>query len=152
MAEKIICPNCKKDSYSLDANSYSLCPYCDYVFSSRGGMGPNQRTEHRLPWSAYCHIFAKDIRSPGAMVLLAKTQDISRNGAKVGYVGEPLIVGDTVNIYIKDLNLRRVVTVMWSKTVNEAASVSGLKFIESIPIPLYRERSHGLSEISTIIY
>lgn len=93
--------------------------------------GTDRRAEDRFSWSAYCDIFDGKIHNP----LLAKTEDISQNGVKIRYVGEPLTPGDTVNIHIKNLNIQRVAKVVWSKTVNKLDSLSGMRFMEPMQMP-----------------
>lgn len=96
--------------------------------------GTDRRTEDRFLWSEYCYIFDDKIYNP--ISLLAKTQDISQNGAKIKYVGEPLSPGCAVNIHMKNLNIQRVSKIMWSKTINKLDSLSGMRFMEPIQVPL----------------
>ena len=105
--------------------------------SARGDNGPKEgmerRAEERFHWTAYCQVFEERIYK--TTPLIAKTQDISRNGVKIRYVGEMLPPGSDANIHIMNLNLRRAAKIMWAKAINELDTVAGLKFMEPIQLP-----------------
>lgn len=63
-----------------------------------------RRKEERHPYSGYCGMIAEGISNPAP--LIAKTLDISQNGAKIRYIGEPLSNGKRISIYIMGLNLK----------------------------------------------
>lgn len=93
---------------------------------------PAKKREERLEWSIYCQLWADGLSEPASVVLMAKTLDISHHGTKIRYFGKPLPPGKKANIYLKDLDLKRDVTVMWSKSLNESV-VSGLHSSDDIP-------------------
>lgn len=140
MSESLTCPNCSRVSYSAAPGSYNSCPYCGIIFSSKGSLGPDKRREERFHWSAYSHMFTEELKGPGSLVLLAKTENLSRNGARIRYIGAPLAVGVMINMYIRDMNLQRTVAVMWSRNVSETGVLSGLRSFESIPLPFYENQ------------
>ena len=88
----------------------------------------NRRSEERYPSSVDCQVFHKG--KYHLMPLSAKTLDISQHGANIRYIGEPFNSGETVNIHIISLNLRRDAIVQWSKNIRELNTSSGLRFIE----------------------
>lgn len=92
-----------------------------------------KRREERFHWSAYCTVFNKGIYN--AMPLTAKTKDISQNGVKISYVGEPLTPKEMVIVNVVSLKLNRDAIVMWSKTVNALNTLAGVRFIEPIQLP-----------------
>lgn len=95
--------------------------------------GVDRRSEKRFPWSAYCEIF--DGKTYNHTPLLAKTEDISQNGARIKYVDKPLAFGDNVSIRIKNLNIQRAAKIVWSKAINELDSLAGMRFTEPVKMP-----------------
>lgn len=67
--------------------------------------------------------------------LLAKTMDISHNGAKIRYFGKPLAPSTKAHIYMKELDVKRDVTIVWSKKMDESVQ-SGLISNEEIPLQM----------------
>ncbi|HBR17095.1 MAG: hypothetical protein A3G39_10890 [Deltaproteobacteria bacterium RIFCSPLOWO2_12_FULL_43_16] len=93
----------------------------------------NKRREERFHWSTYCTVFNEGIYN--AMPLTAKTKDISQNGVKISYVGEPLTSKEMVVINVMSLKLNKDAIVIWSKTVNALNTLAGVRFIEPIQLP-----------------
>lgn len=93
---------------------------------------PSKKREERLEWSIYCQLWADGLSEPASVVFMAKTLDISHHGTKIRYFGKPLSPGKKAHIYLKDLDLKRDVTVMWSRSLNESV-VSGLYSTDDIP-------------------
>ncbi|MBI5894074.1 MAG: response regulator [Deltaproteobacteria bacterium] len=102
----------------------------DINLSGRKGM--YWRKEERFSYSTYCGINIE--RLSNSSPLIAKTENISKNGMKVRYIGEPLIPGSKISIYMMNLNLQRDAKVMWSKAMDEMVSVTGLNFTEQIQL------------------
>lgn len=93
----------------------------------------DKRNEERFHWCAYCRVSDGVIYNQ--TLLMTKTQDISKNGLKIRYIGEPLPPETRVNIHIMNLNLQRAAKIIWSKALNELDTLAGLRLLEPIPIP-----------------
>lgn len=92
-----------------------------------------KRQEKRFGVSANCGVFGKD--DHGQKIIVAKAQDVSRNGIRIRHAGEPLksISQISVLLSINYLNLLRDARVVWSKEVAEGESMAGLSLLEPIP-------------------
>jgi CheY-like chemotaxis protein len=101
-----------------------------------GQTKTERRMEKRFHLSSYCLISPEDGPHTQTIPLTAKTQDISQNGAKIHYLGQGLKPGGSVNIHIMNLNIRRTAKIIWSKALSELDVISGLRFMEPIPIPV----------------
>lgn len=99
---------------------------------------PPIRHEERFEWSVYCQLSADGQSDPTSVMLVAKTLDISHHGAKIRYFGRPLAAGKRANIYLRELDLKRDVTIVWSKRLNESV-ISGLMSTEDITVPLLKK-------------
>lgn len=128
MAVKLICQNCNEPFYTASGMIPVACPHCGFVL--------NRRSEERFQWSAVCRLIESEKTNPAPSApLIAKTQDISRKGIKIGYVGKPLAAGNTISIEIKDLKLRTQAKIAWSKALNELDSIAGLLLSEPMSLP-----------------
>ncbi|MBI3752790.1 MAG: response regulator [Deltaproteobacteria bacterium] len=104
-----------------------------HINSILSKFNPASRSEPRFHWSAYCRILEE---GPGNITsVTAKTEDISKNGIRIRYVGGPLQTGRLVNIHIMSLDLRRPAKIVWSKAANEIDFMAGLQLVESMPLP-----------------
>ena len=101
-----------------------------------GQTKTERRMEKRFHLSSYCLISPEDGPHTQTISLTAKTQDISQNGAKIRYLGQELKPGSSVNMHIMNLNIRRTAKIIWSKALSELDVISGLRFMEPIPIPV----------------
>jgi rubredoxin len=114
---RLICPKCKKDSYSAGVESFSGCPYCGFIFS--GKYGDDRRREERIkqetPFAFSCQ----------EQNFEANTIDFSERGVGIKILGEPSIAtGDIINLSIGDFQIRA--KVMWVKKMSDK-SLAGLK-------------------------
>ena len=91
-----------------------------------------RRTEERLRWLSYCYISEEGVEH--TTPLIGITQDTSKNGINVSYVGEPLIPGTLVKVHITSLKQQRSAKIMWSKTVSRLDTRAGLKLMEPIAV------------------
>ena len=96
------------------------------------GKDPERRTEDRLRWLSYCYISEEGVEHTAP--LIAITQDTSKNGVNVSYIGEPLIPGTLVKVHITSLRQQRSAKIMWSKAVNRLDTRAGLKLMEPIAV------------------
>ena len=120
MILRLICPECKKDSYSASAEAFKPCPYCGIVFSGR--FGREKRNESRS--SAQFNI---GFSYKGENVD-ASTVNISRTGLSIKVTGGPdLPVGDIMDLKVSDADLKA--RIMW--VVDAPSSLlTGLKLLD----------------------
>ena len=119
MILRLICPECKKDSYSSSAEAFKACPYCGILFS--GKFGKDKRNEARS--SADFNIgFSYKGNS-----LEASTINISRTGLSIKVSGNPeLPVGDIMDLKFTDMDMKALI--VW--VVNApSAMLTGLKIL-----------------------
>lgn len=106
----------------------------DEDINLNGRKGMYWRKEERFSCSAYCGIGSIEAeKRSDSTPHIAKTENITKNGVKIRYRGEPLTLGKRINIYIMSLNVQRDARVVWSKTINETDSHAGLEFDKPIP-------------------
>ena len=139
MPEKLICPKCNKASYTAAPDSYSPCPYCGFISNNEFSLGPDKRVDERFYWSSSCELMGNDKGDSHPTLITAKTEDISQTGLKIRYSGEKLLPGNQVNISVKDLNLETSAQIIWSKSINEDGSESGLCSLNRIVLPFNSE-------------
>lgn len=93
------------------------------------------RQEDRIGWVSCCEMSTSTLGSPGFIV--AETENLSRNGAKVRFRGSPLAVNECfgVNIHLDILNmdLKRSARVVWSKPADDGSSEAGVVFAKPVP-------------------
>jgi Zn-finger nucleic acid-binding protein len=105
---RLICPICRKDSYSAEVVSFSACPYCGSIFSGKYGLDKRreERIKQEIPFG-----FSYQGRN-----LEASTVDFSEKGLGIKIFSElPVTVGDVVDFTIRDL--RSKAKVMWIKSL-----------------------------------
>ena len=114
---RLVCPKCQKDSYSSGADYFNPCPYCGFIFSGKYGSDKRHegRDKQEIPF-----VFPYQGEH-----LEATTVDFSEKGLGIEILGEPPIaIGDTINIFIGDLQVRA--KVMWVTRLPDK-SLSGLR-------------------------
>ncbi len=114
---RLICPKCRKDSYSAAVESFNPCPYCGTVFSGTYGLYTRceERIKQEIPF-----VFPYQRGH-----LEATTVDFSEKGLGIKILGEPSIVtGDTIDLTIGDLRI--MAKVMWVKKLSDK-SLAGLR-------------------------
>lgn len=144
MPEKLICPKCNKPSYTAAPDSYNACPYCGFISNNECSIGPEKRVDERFYWSASCQLSRKDTQDSHSVLITAKTEDISQTGLKIRYEGEKLIPGNRVSISIKDLHLETSAQIIWSRSINEEDSESGLLSQSQINLPFNNQQGKSV--------
>lgn len=122
MILRLICPGCKKDSYSASAEAFKPCPYCGVLFSGRHGT--EKRDENRLK-KEIPFIFSYKGQN-----LSASTLDISEKGFSMKIFGKPLLpVGDIMEFSVRDSLVKA--QVMWVFNDSDTSvALTGLKILE----------------------
>jgi len=117
---RLICPECKKDSYSSSAEAFKPCPYCGIVFS--GKFGREKRNEYRsaTDFNIGFSYRGKDLK--------ASTVNISKTGLSIKIAGSPdLPVGDIMDLKVTNADLKaRIVWVVDAPS----AFLTGLKILD----------------------
>lgn len=120
---RLTCPECRKNSYSADVESFSACPYCGFVFS--GKYGAEKREEKRIKKEIPLVFSYQEERLKGS------TFDLSENGLGINIFGEPPVaVGDIVDLTIRDLQIRA--KVMWVRKLPDK-SMAGVMWVRKLP-------------------
>lgn len=120
---RLTCPECRKDSYSADVESFGSCPYCGFVFSGKYGAEKREeeRIEREIPF----------VFSYQGQNLKASTFDLSKNGLGIKISGEPPVAtGDIIDLFIKDLQIRA--KVMWVRKLPDE-SMAGVMWVRKLP-------------------
>lgn len=93
-----------------------------------------KRQEDRFPVAAECDIFEDS--GHRHRFLMATTENISRNGIKVRYEGEPIVPATPVSVYlcINSLSMHRTAKVKWSINADARSSASGIWLDEPLPV------------------
>jgi hypothetical protein len=117
---RLICPECKKDSYSSSADAFKPCPYCGILFS--GKFGREKRNEDRS-FSDFNIGFSYRGKN-----LEASTVNISKTGLSIKIAGSPdLPVGDIMDLKLTDTDMKaRIVWVVDAPS----ALLTGLKILD----------------------
>ena len=120
MILRLICPECKKDSYSASAEAFKPCPYCGIVFSGR--FGKEKRNEDRSPADFNIGF------SYRGKNLEASTVNISNRGMSIKIAGNPdLPVGDIMDLKVREASLKA--RIVWVEN-NSSAYLTGLKILD----------------------
>ena len=120
MILRLICPECKKDSYCASAEVFKPCPYCGIVFSGR--FGREKRNEGRS--SADFNI-GFSYKGKG---LEASAVNISRTGLGIKVTGDPALpVGDIMDLKVSDADLKA--RIVWVDNV-PSSFMTGLKILD----------------------
>ncbi len=124
----------------------SIIELADLLDKDKTGMNHNgKRADVRFSLHKDCSILFNDDGADAAPLRSAKTPalnmrgrtlDLSRNGLKVAYDGAPFAPKTPLSVLIKlnSVSLRRSASVVWSKSVDEFSSVSGLAFMRAVPV------------------
>lgn len=124
MAEQIICPQCKKESFTAAPYAYLPCPHCGQSFSIHG---VDKRQHPRVHREVTFSLNLGNETTP------AKTIDISRSGIGVSLEGPyNIAVGKILNIYVPELGIDSRAEVMWHKTLKtdvDAETRLGVKIL-----------------------
>jgi hypothetical protein len=117
---RLICPVCKKDSYSASAEAFKPCPYCGIAFSGR--FGREKRNEDRSPTDFNIGFSYKGKN------LEASTVNISKTGLSMKITGtSDLPVGDIMDLKVRDSDLKA--RIVW--VVNDSSVfLTGLKILD----------------------
>lgn len=100
----LTCPNCQRNSYSSDEESFFACPYCGFKFSGR--YGPNRRGEDRIRQKIGFDFPYQEQHFE------ASTIDLSEKGLSIEiFNNPPVTAGDTTDFSVGDLQIRA--KVMW---------------------------------------
>lgn len=91
----------------------------------------NRRSGKRYCWEEDCRIIGE---VSARIKPFASIMDISRQGARIRYMGSPMTAGIIISIEIKYLEVRTSATVVWSKEINENEAISGLKLSPPISV------------------
>ncbi len=111
MAERLICPNCGKASYTAATSQYMPCPYCGFVFSKDG---PTRRRRERIRQEVDFTLFYRGRYIP------SRTYDISCDdkvdGLRILLDGYHLLrEGDILTLDIPALGLKNLrARVVWT--------------------------------------
>jgi len=117
---RLICPKCKKDSYSASAEAFKPCPYCGIVFSGR--FGREKRNEDRSSTDFNIGFSYKGKN------LEASTVNISKTGLSIKVTGNPdLPVGDIMDLKVRDADLKA--RIVWVDNVS-SSFLTGLKILD----------------------
>lgn len=109
---KLLCPNCRKNSYCSSENYFSLCPYCGVRFSGR--YGSDRRHAERVKKETACVLNCQ------GQYLKAESIDFSKEGLGIKiFAKTPVAVGETIELSTGDLQIKA--KIMW---VNELADKS----------------------------
>lgn len=95
-----------------------------------------KRADVRFSLQKECAIFNDNGENTPAIPRSAKTSDLSRNGLRVVYEGAPFAPQTPLSVLLKlnSVSLRRSASVVWSKSVDDFFSVSGLAFLRAMPV------------------
>jgi hypothetical protein len=103
---RLICPGCRKDSYSSEVELYNICPYCGIKFSGRHGL--DKRLEQRIPQDLPV------VLSHQGMEFRATTCDISEKGIGIClHDSASVMPGDVLDLTIGNTQVRA--KIMWIK-------------------------------------
>ena len=111
---KLICPECKGNSYSADNRFFGGCPYCGVQFS--GLYGLDKRTEERTQLERNCSLICKE-QNFGAVI-----RDLSPKGLSLNVIGNlPVETNDVINITISDTPVSA--KIMWINKANDQLKI-----------------------------
>jgi hypothetical protein len=122
---RLVCPECKKDSYSASVESFKPCPYCGILFS--GKYGTEKRGVNRDPKEVPVTF------SYNGQSLQASTLNFSENGLSLKIFGNAhlpvLPVGDIIELNIG--NSLVTAQIVWVFNNPEATTaITGFKILD----------------------
>jgi hypothetical protein len=117
---RLICPECKKDSYSSSVEAFKPCPYCGIVFSGKFGMEKRNEGRSSSDFNIGFSYKGKNLE--------ASTVNISRTGLSIKIAGShDLPVGDIMDLKLTDTDMKaRIVWVVDAPS----ALLTGLKILD----------------------
>ncbi len=116
---KLKCPRCENPFFTASHELHMPCPYCGYVVMASDS---DRRTEGRNAAQRLCEILKGEVRVP------VKTVDFSETGIGIKMTGYlPFDTNDTVDILVKELDIKKKARVMWTKKFY-GISRAGLQF------------------------
>lgn len=111
---KLICPECKDNSYSADNRFFGACPYCGVEFS--GLYGLDRRTEERVQLEQNCPFTFKE-QNFSAIIT-----DLSKKGLSLNVIGDlPVEKNDVINVTISDTPVSA--KIMWINKANDQLKI-----------------------------
>jgi len=111
---KLICPECKGDSYSSDEIHFSDCPYCGVRFS--GLYGLERMREERVQLEQGCSVYYNEQNFD------AITIDVSQGGLSLEVVSDlPTEADDIIDLTIVDYPMKA--KIMWINRQNNHLKV-----------------------------
>lgn len=111
---ELLCPNCKKTSYSSDKNYFLPCPYCGVHFSGR--YGTERRHAERGKQEAPCVLNYK------GQYLEAESFNSSREGIGIKlFAKSPVAPGETLELSTNDLRCKA--RVIWVNALADQSLV-----------------------------
>lgn len=118
---RLTCPKCENSFYTAARTPHLPCPYCGFVLKSNE---PDRRIQARDLTQRFCDLMKGEVRIP------AKTVDVSDTGLGIKMMGYlPFDQDDTVNVFVKDLNMERTAQVVWTRKFY-GISRAGLRFVD----------------------
>ncbi|MBI5644441.1 MAG: PilZ domain-containing protein [Deltaproteobacteria bacterium] len=118
--QKISCKRCENAFYTAAREPQLPCPYCGYVMKASEA---DRRLGMRTVAQKVCDILKGEVRVP------VKTVDISDTGMGIKMMGYlPFDQNETVNIFIKELEVEKRAQVVWTKKFY-GISRAGLRFV-----------------------
>lgn len=91
-------------------------------------LGENRRAARRFCWTEDSGLLEDAHR----LRPFAQTINVSRQGLRIRYMGSPVDPESLVRIEVKCLMVRGTALVVWSRTIDERESISGLKLAEPV--------------------
>ena len=116
---RLECLRCTNSFYTAARDVQAPCPYCGFLSNS---FYTDRRHLEREVVQRFCDIYKGDVRVP------VKTIDVSTTGVGIkmnGYL--PFEENEMVRVKIKDLDIERQATVMWTRKFY-GISRAGLRF------------------------
>jgi DNA-directed RNA polymerase subunit RPC12/RpoP len=105
---RLVCPGCKKDSYSSEVESFNTCPYCGIRFS--GKYGTDKRIIGRREWEIPFVFSHKESKCH------ASTIDFSEKGLGIKVLGNPMVTpGEIIEFMIGDTQVKA--KIIWVKNL-----------------------------------
>lgn len=116
---RLNCPKCENSFFTAARNSHLPCPHCGFVMKSHE---PDRRYGNRQITQKVADLLKGEVKVP------VKTVDVSDTGLGIKMMGYlPFDQDETVDVYIKELEIARTARVVWTKKFY-GISRAGLRF------------------------